>query len=172
MPKLKARRKRIGALADQPEQIAAEIRSYIVAIAWFKRELEHCERLLSDGESFIPVHAYLRELSTSLDEGIGWIDDYMQEKKDFNELSESLKDDTAAALEDALDATPTLFPRLPARTSKQVESLTMDLEFLVDKVVAEIRSKGYQLYHVLIMADYPRDERELVLAAYQSKKEQ
>lgn len=171
MPKRPAGLQRVFDLADQPEQISLELRSYVIAISWFKRELKLYEKLFGKGNSFAPVRDHLREVGNSLDEGIAWIEAYAQKKIDYAELQENLKDHTATGLEYVLDATPTLFRQWPARTSKQAISLADDLELLVEQIVEEIRRKGYQLYHVLIDADPIKHESELILSAQQSRRE-
>lgn len=153
--------------ADLPIQV----RHYIVAIRWFIKEIAAFRVLFEDGETFLPVREYLDSIESSLMEAIDWLEDYVDQCRDVDlgDLRFLLKEDTASALDDALGCLPTLFKSIPSRASNLLEGIMSDFESLNELLLEDIRAKGYQVYHVLIDADFPQEESQLTLAAHEHK---
>ena len=142
----------IRQLAADPDKLAIQERSYIVAMSQFHEVLEHHRELLSDLKTFSPLLDYIKEIEAGLDEGMGWILDYLDEKIEYLELVENLEEYTADALQDNLLELPILFRVIPQDSLEYVENILDDIENLNERLCKEIQDKGFELYHVLIGA--------------------
>jgi hypothetical protein len=103
-------------------------------------------------KSFKPLMDYMERVLASLEEGIGWLQQHDEDELSYKELQESLTDDTAEGLQEALDSFPRLVRLIPKGTPEDIEGLLNDVQSFVEDVCEDISKRGYDLYHVLIGA--------------------